>query len=319
MNGICTQIFPNVYQIRSVFGNRFLYQYLFLADTTVLLDTGVANTPNSVIFPLLEKLGVSPRRISLVITTHADADHQGGLAAIKEASPGTLLACHQDDRRLIEDPEFLYQHRYNFLAQDHNLGFGREGMVNCPEGCRIDLLLSAGETLQIASDWRLQIWHVPGHSAGHLAVYDEQNRAAFTSDAVQGNGYPSTDGKMAFGPTYYAVESYLAAVQFLEKMPIEHLYTGHWPGLHGAEISDFLLSSREFVNTADMLLHTYFRSRHGGVTLKQILADLSPKLGTWPDEAAPFLQFAIYGHLVWMKQRGIVIEDNARPILWSLA
>jgi glyoxylase-like metal-dependent hydrolase (beta-lactamase superfamily II) len=83
MNGICTQIFPNVYQIRSVFGNRFLYQYLFLADTTVLLDTGVANTPNSVIFPLLEKLGVSPRRISLVITTHADADHQGGLAAIK--------------------------------------------------------------------------------------------------------------------------------------------------------------------------------------------------------------------------------------------
>lgn len=312
------QIFPNVYEIKSAFGNRYIYQYLFVGDITVLLDAGVATTPNAVIYPYLEKLGIPPRRISLVIAMHADVDHHGGLPGIKDASPSTLLACHQEDLKLIEDPEFLYEYRYNFLARDHGLGFGRQGMVYCPEGRKIDVVFSAGETLQLAKDWRLQVWHVPGHSAGHLAIYDEKNHAAFTSDAVQANGYPTTDGKMAFGPTYYTVESYLATIQFLENMPIRHLFSGHWPSVHEAEVSLFLNASRNFVQTADTLLHNYFRSHHGGITLKQLLTDVSPKLGSWPEDTAPFLQFAVYGHLVRMKQKGLIQEDNAQPRQWRL-
>jgi glyoxylase-like metal-dependent hydrolase (beta-lactamase superfamily II) len=313
------QIFPNVHEIKSVFGNRYIHQYLFLGDTAILLDAGVAATPSTVIYPYLEKLGIAPRRISLAIAMHADVDHHGGLPGIKDASPTTLLACHREDLKLIEDPEFLYQQRYNFLAQDHDLGFGRQGMVHCPEGRKIDVVLSANETLQLAEDWRLQVWHVPGHSAGHLAIYDEKNRAAFTSDAVQANGYPTTDGKTAFGPTYYTVESYLATIQFLENMPIEHLFSGHWPSMHHAEVNRFLDASRTFVNTADMLLQNYFHSHHGGITLKQILTELSPKLGPWPGETALFLQFALYGHLVRMKQKGIILEDKCHPNEWRLA
>jgi glyoxylase-like metal-dependent hydrolase (beta-lactamase superfamily II) len=313
------QIFPNVYEIKSVFGNRYVHQYLFLGDMAVLLDAGVATTPSATIFPFMEKLGVPPRRISLVIAMHADVDHHGGLPAIKDASPSTLLACHREDLKLIEDPEFLYQRRYNFLAQDHGLGFGREAMTHCPEGRKIDVVLSAGETLQLAKDWHLQIWLVPGHSAGHLAIYDERNRAVFTSDAVQANGYPTTDGTMAFGPTYYTVESYLATIQFLENIPVEHLFSGHWPSVHGAEVSHFLKTSREFVYTVDTLLHHYFRTHQGGVTLKQILIDLSPKLGFWPEDTALFLQFAIYGHLVRMMQKGIILEDESYPVQWRLA
>lgn len=210
------KIFPNVYEIKSVFGNRYIYQYLFVGEITILLDAGVATTPNSVIFPYLEKIGISPRQLTMVIAMHADVDHHGGFPSVKDASAGTLLACHREDLKLIEDPELLYQHRYNFLAHQHGLGFGREGMVHCPEGRKIDLALAAGETLQLAKDWKLQVWHVPGHSAGHLAIYDEKNRAAFTSDAVQANGYPTIEGKLAFGPTYYTIDSYLATIQFLD-------------------------------------------------------------------------------------------------------
>jgi glyoxylase-like metal-dependent hydrolase (beta-lactamase superfamily II) len=313
------QIFPNVYEIKSVFGNRWVQQYLFVGDMVLLLDAGVAVTPKETIFPYLEKIGISPKRIAMVIAMHADADHHGGLPAIKDASPGTLLACHGDDLKLIQDPEYLYQHRYNFLAGDHGLGFGREGMVNCPEGRKIDIVLAAGEVIQLAPDWRLRVWHVPGHSAGHLAVYDEKHHAAFTSDAVQANGYPTTDGKMAFGPTYYTVDSYLATVAFLENMPIEHMFSGHWPAVHGAEVTRFLAQSRSFVMVADELLQVYFKAHHGGVTLKQILADLSPKLGAWPRDMAPFLQFAMYGHLVRMEQRGTIRAGNTKPVEWSLA
>ncbi len=313
------KIFPNVYEIKSVFGNRYIYQYLFVGDITILLDAGVAATPNSAIFPYLEKIGISPRQLTMVIAMHADADHHGGLPAIKDASAGTLLACHREDLQLIEDPEFLYQHRYNFLAYSHGLGFGREGMVHCPEGRKIDQTLAAGETLQLAKDWKLQVWHVPGHSAGHLAIYDEKNQAAFTSDAVQANGYPTIDGKLAFGPTYYTVDSYLATIQFLEKWPIGHIFSGHWPALHGEDVRSFLDESRKFVLTTDSLLQAYFKSHRGGITLKQILTDLGTKLGDWPTETAAFLQFALYGHLVRLEQQGIIYQDVSQPVQWRLA
>lgn len=49
-----------------------------------------------------------------------------------------------------EPPERLYQDRYNFLSREHGLGFGREGMVNCPEGRKIDMVLSGSESIQLA-------------------------------------------------------------------------------------------------------------------------------------------------------------------------
>ena len=36
----------NVYQIRSLFGGRNLFQYLFVGDNIVLVDTGIATTPD---------------------------------------------------------------------------------------------------------------------------------------------------------------------------------------------------------------------------------------------------------------------------------
>ena len=111
------------------------------------------------------------------------------------------------------------------------LYFGREVMVYSPEGRKIDAPFSGGETIRLSPDWEIEVWHVPGHSEGHLAIYDRKNRAAFTSDAVQSNGYPTVNGGVAFGPTYYEVNAYLNTVQLLESKPIDHMFGGHWPGM----------------------------------------------------------------------------------------
>lgn len=311
------RLLPNVYEISSHFGDRWIKQYLLVGDFVLLLDAGVASTPAEVIFPYMEKIGLSPARLTMAVALHPDADHHGGLAAIKNASPNTLLACHREDVALIEDPERLYQERYNFLAKDHGLGFGREGMEYCPHRCRIDLAFSGGEIIQLAKDWPLQVWHVPGHSAGHLAFYDERNKAAFTSDAVQTNGYPTIDGQMAFGPTYYSVEPYLDTIRYLEDHPIEHMYSGHWPAVHGAGVKDFLASSREFVLRVDQLLSEYLR-QHRAATLKQIVHNLSPQLGTWPQETAPFLQFSLFAHVARMEQLGALRAERTNPVTYSL-
>jgi glyoxylase-like metal-dependent hydrolase (beta-lactamase superfamily II) len=313
------EIFPNVHEIKSLFGDRYIQQYLFVGETVVLLDAGIISTPESTIFPYMEEIGIAPQRLSLVIALHADGDHHGGLPAIKDASRTTQLACHAGDRSLIENPERLYQDRYNFLSHDHELGFGREGMVYSPRPCQIDVSLSADEIIKLSPDWSLKVWHVPGHSDGHLAIYDEKNRAAFTSDAVQSAGYPTTAGAMAFAPTYYAVDAYLASIEFLEQQPIEHMLTGHWPAMRRKEeAKNFLRSSREFVERVDSGIIGFLGQHHAGVTLKRLIGEIGPKLGAWPEDANAFLQFALYGHLERLKQRGMVRSGKSIPVEYSL-
>ena len=312
------QIFPNVYEIKSLFGDRHIQQYLFVGEQIILLDAGVYGTPTDAIFPYLEKIGIPPQKLSMVIAMHADGDHHGGLPAVRDASSSTLLACHEGDRALIEDPEVLYRDRYNFLAKDHGLGFGREGMVHTPRICKIDERLAANQVLKLGPDWNLRVWHVPGHSEGHLAIYDDKNKAAFTSDAVQAGGYPTVTGGMAFGPTYYTVNAYLATIAFLEKQPIEHMFTGHWPSVHQEGTKKFLSQSRQFVERMDELIVGHLKQHTKGSTLKNILHDISPKLGSWPDDSAIFLQFALFGHVERLKQTGVVREGKSSPVEYSL-
>jgi glyoxylase-like metal-dependent hydrolase (beta-lactamase superfamily II) len=311
------QIYPNVYEIKSEFGGRYIQQYLFVGEKVVLLDSGIVSTPESAIFPYMEKLGLSPDKLSMVVAMHADGDHHGGLPSVKSISSTTALACHAGDRELIEDPENLYQDRYNFLAHDHGLGSDRAGMIYSPDKCKIDVLLTGGQTIDLGKDWKLKVWHVPGHSEGHLAMYDEKNKAAFTSDAVQVDGYPTIDGKMAFGPTYFTVDAYLATVHFLENQPIEHMFTGHWPAAHGPQVKTFLARTREFVERCDELIKDYLKT-HRTVTLKKMEHDLSPKLGPWPKEMDDLLQYALYGHMQRLQQNGVIKASKTLPVEYSL-
>ena len=54
------ELYPHVYQIQSLFSGRNLFQYLLVGDNTVLVDTGIAPTPEKVIFPYLDSIKLRP-------------------------------------------------------------------------------------------------------------------------------------------------------------------------------------------------------------------------------------------------------------------
>ncbi len=86
------EIFRNVYQIASLVADRNLFQYLFVGDNTVLLDTGASYTPVETIVPFLNETGIAPSRLTIAINTHADADHHGGNASLKRIAGQVMLA-----------------------------------------------------------------------------------------------------------------------------------------------------------------------------------------------------------------------------------
>ncbi len=319
------ELYPGVHQIHSLFGGRDLFQYLFVGDKIVLLDAGIAETPEAVIFPYLNDLGIKPQQLTLVVVTHADADHQGGIDAIKQASPGTWLACGVEDQAMIEDPQVLWDLRYTFLREGYGLNLDSVDSLRSTSPIagkprKVDLCFIGGEKIRIDDGWELEVLHVPGHSHGHLGLYDRKHETAFVSDALHGRGFPGASGDMAFPVTYYDVDVYLSTLCLLENLPIKTLCTGHFPPRHGEAIRAFIAESRQTVFTFDQAILSSLERQHAGLNMKELIDVVGNAFGDWPKDTWIYLMFALKGHLDRLERQGRVrFLQNLPSFRWTLA
>jgi glyoxylase-like metal-dependent hydrolase (beta-lactamase superfamily II) len=314
------ELYKDVYQLQSLFAGRNLFQYLFVGENVVLVDTGIATTPEKVIFPYMDKLKMKPERLTLAVTTHADLDHQGGNDAIKKASPRTLLACGEADRVLVEDPRTLFDLRYNFLREEHDVGFDPEPGPDAGQPRKMDVGFPGGEKLRLRDDWELEVLHVPGHSHGHLALYDSKHRTAFVGDAIHGRGCPKAEGGMAIPVTYYYVDIYLSTLRYFESLAIDLLYSGHWPIMRGEEVRDFIAESRQTVELFDRVIFATLGKNPAGLTMKELIDAVSNAVGDWPKESWSLAMFSVKGHMDRLEQQNKVRAlRGTRPLKWQLS
>ena len=314
------ELYPHVYRIQSLFGGRNLFQYLFVGDNTVLVDTGIATTPEQVIFPYMDSLKLSPQRLTLAVTTHADVDHQGGNDAIKRISPGTWLSCGAADRAMVEDPRTLYDLRYNFLQADHEVGFEPDPSPDAGKTRRMDVCFTGGEVIRLRDGWHLEVLHVPGHSHGHLALYDPLHKTAFVGDAIHGRGCPFATGGMAIPVTYYYIDIYLSTLRYFEHLPIDTLYSGHWPIMRGEQVRDFIAESRQTVELIDRAILKSVEKNRAGLTLKDLMKAAADAVGEWPPDQLVLAMFPVKGHIDRLVEQGkIRAVRETRPVKWELA
>lgn len=310
------ELYKNVYQIQSLFKGRNLFQYFFNGDQRVLLDTGIAETPEKVIFPYFDRIRIKPEQLMLVITTHADMDHQGGNDAIKRLAPRASLACGEADRELVEDPSALYSRRYNFLKEESGISLDPVPPPDAGKLRRMDLTFSGGETIRLGDDWRLEVLHVPGHSRGHLAFYDARSKAAFVGDAIHGRGCPKATGEMAIPVTYYYVDVYLSTLRYFENLPIETLYSGHWPVMRGEEIRDFIAESRATVELLDRVILSNLE--RNPLSLRELVDAVANAVGEWPKETWRLAMFPVKGHLDRLEAFGKICRvAGTHPLRWE--
>jgi glyoxylase-like metal-dependent hydrolase (beta-lactamase superfamily II) len=313
------ELYKNVYQIQSLFGDRNLFQYLFLGHKTVLVDSGIAETPEKVIFPYLDRLKLRPDSINLVVTTHPDLDHQGGNAALMGAAPNAWLACGAADRAMVEDPRTLFDQRYNYLMAEHNLGLDSNPWPEAGQARMVDVTFGGGEAIGLDNDWSLEVLHVPGHSHGHLALYDRANKAAFVSDAIHGRGCPKAAGGMGIPVTYYYVDIYLSTLRYFETLAIDILYSGHWPVMRGEAIRDFIAESRQTVELFDRVILSNLEKNSNGLTLKELIDAVANAVGDWPQTSWGLAMFPVKGHMDRLEEQGKVRRlEASRPVKWLL-
>ena len=318
------EILPGIHRLRSALGPRNLYQNILIGERCVLIDTGVAGTVEGVILPYLRQKGLRPRDISLALISHADADHFGGNASLRRTAPQALIACHEEDAAWVEDPDRLVAERYNAFDRGHGMGLsqgeraGARAMMGGKAG--VDLLLRGEETIRMAEGWRVRVIHVPGHTHGHLMVYDPRSEAAIICDAALGAVIPDAEGRPSMPPTYCYPETYLPSIRRIAALKPRHLITSHYPAMSGKEVPAFLSESAAFVRRVERAILNILRKAGGRMTLREIVQATSGTLGAWPEEAASNLAFPVSGHLAQLSAAGRIIRGRRGGLVcWGIA
>lgn len=107
------EILPGIHRIESDLGPRFMCQYLLVGeDRSVLVDTGLAGTPEEVIIPYLEGIGLGIESVDEVVISHADVDHCGGNRTLKEMNPSLRFSCGEPDRPYVESSQVMLAEIY---------------------------------------------------------------------------------------------------------------------------------------------------------------------------------------------------------------
>ena len=275
-----TEIAEGIYRIESDLGQRFMCQYLVAgADRAVLVDTGVAGTPRAVIDPYLSRVGVEP---DLVLISHADNDHLGGNRAFRDAHPGAIFACHELDRRWVESNEALVRENYGWHTA---YGFPPpdvgELLASMSGDSAVDLGLTGGETIRVDAGRRLEVLHLPGHTLGHLGLWDERTRSVIVIDAVLADGIYDRAGRKLIQPRYYDLRALRQTIARLEALGPELLLTAHYPVLERDAALDWLETGRAFVDDVERVVREAVAA--GTTDLWALTQSVDAALGPFPE------------------------------------
>jgi len=194
-----------VYRIQidfpSPIGLKFVCMYLFnIENTHILIDAGM-NLPNwkKILFSELQKLNLSIKDIDYLIITHLHPDHCGLVEEIKLENPNIQLLMHEITHDVIKwmtdprnDDEIkksnkeltsrMIQYGISEERSKDMFGFSANMHKMIPY-IKPDRILNDNDEITFDST-NLKIVWTPGHSLGHICVFNESNHHLFAGDHI---------------------------------------------------------------------------------------------------------------------------------------
>lgn len=188
-----------------------VHSYLIIgSNKAILLDTGlgVANIKD-----VVDKLTTLPIH---VITTHAHWDHIGSHSSFNE------ISVHYFEKEWLEGkfPLPLEVVKSNLMCKECK--FPDTFNINEYDIPNIDKVeaLKDGDVISLG-DRELEVIHTPGHSPGHICLYDAKMRYLFSGDLIY-------EGKLdMFYPTTNPMD-FMKSIQKVAKLQVERILPAHY-------------------------------------------------------------------------------------------
>ena len=243
----------------------------------VLLDAGIASTPEAATAPELAALGLGLADLTLVVNSHAHPDHMGGNSVLKRLS-GARVAAPALEAGWLEDNDRLLAELWGSdpAALEVSEAEREELLGMLDDRVRVDILLRDGD--QLPAERRLQVVTTSGHSPGHIAVLDEGTRTLFTFDDVQGRGQPYLHGSTWLAPLYTDVNHYVTGLHRLLELDFDTLVPSHGDPLDATAGRRRITESLEWVSEVDAFTRELLRTK-GSLTVRELAGEIGTQLG----------------------------------------
>jgi glyoxylase-like metal-dependent hydrolase (beta-lactamase superfamily II) len=233
------EVSPGIHQLKVPIPNNplgFLNAYLVkTSDGSLLIDTGW-NTDEAFnsLQDQLHAAGVGWQDLKYIFITHAHPDHYGLVGRLVKLTPAKLII-HKIERSFLQSryldtgplmDEMNEWMRINGVPEDvrasmKNASLDMLGLVNV---AMPDMVVAGGEHLQLGDNQFEIIW-TPGHSPGHICLYEPNKRLFFSGDHVLPRITPSVG--MHAQSIGNPLADYLNALHHVATLPADLVFPAH--------------------------------------------------------------------------------------------
>lgn len=201
-------------------------------DRALLIDTGFRREEcRQALEEGLGALGVDREKMDILLT-HLHSDHSG--LAPDLIAPGRRIYISAADRKNLENEEGVAQHWLRFHQRYRLGGVGQElieamneenpAVQHAPRfGCTQYSTLEDGDVLEVGG-YRLRVMLTPGHTPGHLCLWEQEQGLLFSGDHVLFDITPN----ITVWPDYPdALGAYLRSLKEISALPVKRTFPAH--------------------------------------------------------------------------------------------
>lgn len=244
-----------------------------------------------------------------ILISHADADHFGDAGSL--SSGGVRLYAHEADRRWIEDTNAIVRERYDCARGRFGFGYSQAALRDLGSACGTKVTVSSavaeGQLVALSEEggraWR--VLHLPGHSPGHIGLWNPDSGVLLCGDAVLGDGVVGSDGvTRVMPPTHQYIAGYLRTIERLRALPVRLAITGHWPLLNGDSFHALLdLSEATVRRDLDFVVKLVSK---GPLRFEELVSTWNERMRRWPREADVHAFYCLLGTVEYLEAGGLV-------------
>ena len=175
----------------------------------IIVDTGTGGNAKKTV-EYIQKIGYQPSEVSTIILTHYHMDHVGSAKELKDLT-NAKVAVH------MEDADFVAGKKP--LPKPKNVFFRAVSSFIKSAPVEVEIVLKDGDKIG-----NLTVMHVPGHTPGSIALFDEQRKALFVGDTLRFDG-----NKVSGAPKHFSwdADKEKESIEKISQLYFDVMLPGH--------------------------------------------------------------------------------------------